>query len=280
MENLPKFTVCMSVYSKSKPDEFLAAFNSIIQQTAPPQEIILIIDGPISNDLEQTIEKTKALYDNLLQIIRLNENCGLGIALKTAIENASNELIARMDSDDISYPDRFAAQLDYFTKHPDVAILGGQITEFIDNPNNIIGKRVVPLDHEAIAKYMKKRCAMNHPTVMFRKEAVINAGNYQDWFLNEDYYLWIRMLKCDYKFANLNKLLVNIRVSKELYIRRGGKAYFKSEVEIQKLMRKLRMISLPRELYNIIIRFCVQILLPNSLRALLYQSVFRTKADA
>lgn len=277
MATLPKFTVCMSVYMNSKSDEFLTAFDSVVCQSAPPDEIILIIDGPIRPELESAIQQISS--QESLRIIRLQENKGLGTALKIGVENASNDWIARMDSDDVSLPERFSLQLKYIQQHPEVDILGGQITEFVDKPENIIGKREVPLDNDAIYSYMKKRCAMNHPTVIFRKEAVIKAGNYQDWFLNEDYYLWIRMVTNKCIFANLDNVLVNIRVNKELYARRGGWKYFKSEAGLQNLMRDLGMISWFRKVFNISARFFVQILLSNKLRATLYQSLFRNKAN-
>lgn len=264
----------MSVYSKSKPDEFLVAVESIVRQTIPPNEIILIIDGPISEGMEQAVDQVKTANPTF-KIIRLPKNQGLGNALKIGVENASYDLIARMDSDDISLPNRFELQLQYHKEHPETDIFGGQITEFIDDPHHVIGKRVVPLDHESIRRYMKRRCAMNHPTVMFRKEAVIRSGNYQHWFQNEDYYLWIRMLDHHCKFGNLDQVLVNIRAGSDLYARRGGKAYFKSEVGIQRQMRKFRQISIFREIYNITIRFFAQILIPNQVRAWLYQTLLR-----
>ena len=263
----------MSVYINSKPDEFLAALNSIINQTIPPNEIILIIDGPISEDLESAIKTIQ--HNESLRIIKIPENKGLGNALRIGVENARYDFFARMDSDDISLPNRFELQLNYFIQHPNTDVLGGQITEFVGTPDHIIGKRMVPLSNEEIYSYMKKRCAMNHPSVMLRKTSVINAGNYQDWFLNEDYYLWIRMMSNRCKFANLSQVLVNLRVSDGLYERRGGWRYFKSEAGIQVLLHKYHFITWLREVYNISLRFIMQILLPNKVRAFIYQTILR-----
>lgn len=273
MQNLPNFTVCLSVYQNSKPDEFLVAFNSIINQTIPPNEIILVIDGPISKELASVIKSVQ--QNESLKIIELPENKGLGNALRIGVENSHNDLIARMDSDDIALSNRFELQLNHFLQHPNTDVLGGQVTEFIGTPDHIIGKRIVPLTNKDIYSYMKKRCAMNHPSVMLRKKAVMDAGNYQDWFLNEDYYLWIRMMSNKCEFANLDQVLVNLRVSEGLYERRGGWSYFKSEAGIQVLLHKYHFISRFREIYNIVLRFIIQILLPNKIRAFIYQNVLR-----
>ena len=154
-------------------------------------------------------------------------------------------------------------------------IVGGQISEFIDSPDNIVGKRIVPTDNEDILGYMKQRCAFNHMTVMFRKQSVLRVGNYQDWFWNEDYYLWVRMMLAGCKFANLPDTLVNVRVGKDMYARRGSMKYFKSEEGIQRYMLQHHLISFPRYLYNVTGRFIIQVLMPNWLRGFVFRTLFR-----
>ena len=180
-----------------------------------------------------------------------------------------------MDSDDISAQDRFEKQLKYLEAHPDCDILGGQMTEFIDNSDIIVGRRDVPMTNEDIYRYMKSRCGLNHVTVMFRKEAVLKAGNYQDWFWNEDYYLWVRMMLAGCKFANLTDVLVNVRSGKDQYARRGGMKYFKSEEGLQRFMLKNHLVSFPRYLFNISARLIVQVLMPNWLRGFVFRTLFR-----
>lgn len=174
--------------------------------------------------------------DNLIKVIWLPENKGLGNALRVAVLECQNELIARMDSDDIAIADRFEKQIRFFSADESLAICGGQIEEFIDDIKNIVGKRVVPETDSELKEYSKRRCPFNHMTVVFRKSAVCEVGNYQDWFWNEDYYLWIRMALAQMKFANLPDTLVYVRVGKDMYSRRGGKKYFKSEVELQRFL--------------------------------------------
>ena len=184
-----------------------------------------------------------------------------------------------MDSDDICLPYRFEKQLNYLSKHHDCSIVGGQITEFIDSPNNIVGKREVPLTNEAIYDYMKRRCALNHVTVMFRKEAVLLAGNYQDWFWNEDYYLWVRMMLAGCRFGNLPDVLVNVRSGANQYARRGGKRYFDSEIGIKQLMLRKGLISKKEFIVNYICRFAVQRMLPNRVRGWVLRTFARKRVS-
>lgn len=268
------FSVCTSVYKNDNPEFVKIALDSITtEQTCKPLEVVLVVDGPVPDVLSDVIrsyEKYEAF-----RIVWEPENKGLGNALRIGVECAKYPIIARMDSDDISAPDRFEKQLKYLVEHPDCNIVGGQMTEFIDNPDNVVGRRDVPLTNEDIYRYMKSRCGLNHVTVMFRKEAVLKAGNYQNWFWNEDYYLWVRMMLAGCKFANLPDILVNVRSGKDQYARRGGMKYFKSEEGIQRLMLKNRLVSLPRYLFNVSARLVVQVLMPNWLRGFIFQKLFR-----
>lgn len=199
--------------------------------------------------------------------IYLKRNQGLGNVLRLAINSASYDIVARMDSDDIAVNDRFEKQLDYLSAYSEIGMVGGNITEFIGEVTNTVAQRMVPEKNDDICSYMKRRCPFNHMTVMFRKEAVLRAGNYQHWLWNEDYFLWIRMQLAGVMFGNLKENLVNVRVSKDMYIRRGGWKYFCSEATIQSYMLTHRVISFPLYLYNIVLRFGGQVVLPNWLRA-------------
>ena len=239
-----KFSVVTSVYHNDKPKFVSVALNSmLVDQTIKPTEIVLVRDGPVPPDLEELLSDYEVKYSDVLHIIRFEKNRGLGNALRLGIENTKYNLVARMDSDDICLPKRFEKQVLYMEEHPECDIVGGQMTEFIGEPTNIVGKRVVPESNEAIYKYMKSRCALNHVTVMFRKEAILKAGNYQDWFWNEDYYLWVRMMMSKCVFANLPDVLVNVRSGEDQYARRGGMRYFKSEKGIQQFMLDNHLIS-------------------------------------
>ncbi len=269
------FSVCMSVYKNDKPEYVVVALDSIIQQSVQPTEIVLVVDGPVPDALNEVLNDFETKNADLFHIIRLPQNGGLGNALRLAVENTKYELIARMDSDDICMPRRFEKQLAYFEQDPQISIVGGTISEFIDSPDHVVGQRICPLTDAEIRKYMKTRCGYNHMTVMFRKSEVLRVGNYQDWFWNEDYYLWIRMLLGGCKFANLPDVLVNVRVGKDMYARRGGWKYFKSEAKLQHYMWKHHLIGLPRYLYNVAIRFAVQVAMPNSVRGWVFRTFAR-----
>lgn len=272
------FSVCTSVYRNDKPDFVRVALDSmLVNQSVKPSEIVLVQDGPVPNELASLLQEYEDKYPSVMHIIRLEKNGGLGNALKLGVENAQYGICARMDSDDICLPDRFEKQLVYLDAHPEVDIVGGQMTEFIDAPDNIIGRRDVPLTNEEIYEYMKSRCALNHVTVMFRKEAVLKAGNYQDWFWNEDYYLWVRMMKAGCKFANIPDVAVNVRSGADQYARRGGKKYFDSEIGIKKLMLNEGMISKTQFAINYVERFIIQLLLPNSVRGWVFRTFARKK---
>ncbi|BCZ26079.1 glycosyl transferase [Claveliimonas bilis] len=275
MKNRKKFSVITSVYKSDNPVFFDRSLSSITElQTIIPDDIVLVVDGPISYELNEVIAKYEKKYD-IFNVIRLEKNGGLGNALKIAVKNTKYELIARMDSDDVSVSTRFEEQLKFFEMYPQIDIVGGNITEFIGEESNIVGSRIVPKSNEDIREYMKVRCAMNHVSVMYKKTAVQSAGGYQDWFWNEDYYLWIRMWLNGAVFANTGTTLVNVRVGEEMYKRRGGKEYFDSEKGLQNYMLKHGMISGKTYIVNIGKRIIVQKILPNKLRGWVFRTFAR-----
>lgn len=275
---MKQFSIITSVYKNDKPEFVRVALDSmLVEQTLKPTEIVLVRDGQVPTELENLLNVYEARYPEIFNIIRLEQNGGLGKALKLGVEVAKYDVVARMDSDDICLPNRFELQLRFLNQHPEVDIVGGQMTEFIDTPDNIIGKRVVPCMNDEIYRFMKSRCALNHVTVMFRKEAVLKAGNYLDWFWNEDYYLWVRMMMAKCKFANVPDVLVNVRSGADQYARRGGRKYYESEKGIKKLQLKNSMISKKEYLYFMTQRYIIQILMPNWLRGWVFRKLARKK---
>lgn len=267
------FSVSMCVYGKDNPDWFRTAVNSILNQTKSPDEVVLVVDGPVPEELDCVIKSFEK--NPIFKIIRLKVNKGHGEARRTGLSNCTHELVALMDADDISAPNRFEKQLELFENNPDITIVGSSITEFVGEPENIVGARVVSADDAAIKLDIKKRCPMNQMTVMFRKSDIEKAGGYIDWYCDEDYYLWLRLFLNGAVFANLPDYLVNVRVGKEMYQRRGGKKYFLSEAKLQKYMLDNKIIGLGTFAVNVAKRFVVQILLPNKLRSWVFKKFAR-----
>jgi glycosyltransferase involved in cell wall biosynthesis len=264
----------MSVYKNDIPEYFCIALDSIINQTMPPSEIVLTIDGPVLEDLNAAIAKYEKKY-SLLKVVRLIENKGLGIAHQIGVNNCTNELIAVMDSDDIAVSNRFEKQVKCFMAEPNLDILGGYISEFVGQVDNVVGIREVPLDDKNIKNYLKWRCPLNHMTIMFKKSSVLKAGNYQDWHYDEDSYLFCRMYLVGCIFRNIPDILCHVRVGKEMYKRRGGWKYFASEAGLMRFMLNNKIIILYQYLINIFLRFVIQVLMPDNIRGFIFKYLFR-----
>lgn len=269
-----KFSVLLSIYNKEDPKYLISSLNSIIDQTYVPNEILIIKDGILNNKLNRICDDYLNNYPKLFKFIQLPQNQGLGKALQIGVNSCTHSIIARMDTDDIAKSDRFQKQLDEFMNDSELALLGSYIDEFSDTPSSIHSIRMVPLTHIDIMEYAKKRNPFNHMTVMFRKNAVLDAGNYQPFHLCEDYYLWFRMLLKGYKMKNLPESLVYARVDKNMFQRRGGLKYFVQEIKLQNIFYKSNFISCFEYVRNVVIRMVVR-LLPNKVRWLLYKKYLR-----
>ena len=268
-----RISVLMSVYSKEKPAYLQQSLDSIFAQTMPPNEVVLVKDGPLSEALDTIIEQYTKQHEEI-HVINLPKNEGLGPALCEGLKQCHNELVARMDSDDISKPERLAKEAAYLEQHPEIDIVGSWADEFTDNPNMPNAIRKVPQSHEELVVFSRKRNPMNHPTVMFRKKAVENAGNYRNSPLFEDYDLWIRMMQNGARFHNLQESLLYFRLSKDFYSRRGGCSYIHKELKFQQSIRKMGHIGYFTMIHNIIKRTLLRII-PNYWREKIYFFLLR-----
>ena len=271
-----KFSVLMTVYKKETADHFRQAMDSVLNQTVKADEIVLVRDGLVPDELQQCIDEYLENEKNITYI-PLEENTGSGNASRIGVEIARNEIIARMDSDDISVPNRFELQLKAFEDNPEIDVVGGTIAEFIDDMSNVVCLRETALDNEEIKEYMRSRSAINNVSAMFKKSSVIKAGNYIELHFVEDYYMWCRMLACGCNFMNLPDVLVYVRVGQDMYARRGGYAYFKSLKELEKYKKKAGITGSFKYIKNVTIRFIQCVLLPNKLRGFLYKKIARKR---
>ena len=273
-ENI-KFSALLSVYYKENPEWLKIALDSIINQTLQPNEIVLVEDGKLTDELYRIIEDYKTNYPNLFNIVPLEKNSGLGEALRIGILNCSNEIVARMDTDDIARNDRFEKQVQFMNEHPDIDVVGSWISEFEDNPDKIISYRQLPTSHEEIYKFGQFRCPVNHMTIMYKKSAVLKAGNYQTFKNIEDYYLWGRMLKQGIKFANIPECLVNVRAGNAMFTRRANLTYFwNSEYPLHTEFYKMGFISYPQYIRNISSKFLLRVI-PKWAMAIVYKKFLR-----
>ena len=270
---MKKISVLISVYNKERADYLQQSLDSIFKQSMPPDEVVLVEDGPLTEALETVIAQYKGLHQELL-VVKLPENVGLGPALCEGLKHCHNELVARMDSDDIAKPERLAKEAAYLEQHPEIDIVGSWTEEFVDNPSQPNAIRKVPQNHEELVAFSRKRNPMNHPTVMFRKTAVEAAGSYRDCLLFEDYDLWIRMILNGARFHNLQESLLFFRISKDFYCRRGGWSYIQQEIRFQRSIRHMGHIGTMTMIHNIMLRTMLR-MIPNYWREKSYYLLLR-----
>lgn len=271
---LADYSVLMSVYSKDNHMYLEESIQSILNQTHQTNDFVIVCDGPLTEDLNTILNKYESM-NSLIKIIRLNDNIGLGRALNYALPYCKNDMVARMDSDDISLPNRAAEQVKIFMNDQSLSIVSATIVEYDLEHENIESFKELPENHEEIIKYSKKRNPFNHPVTMFKKSAVIKIGGYQDFYLYEDYHLWIRLLEEGYRGYNIKEPLLHMRAGIELTNRRGGYKYFKSTKRFQKFLLSLKYISYPTYIFNIITRFTIQVLTPKKVRYYIYKKLLR-----
>ena len=274
----PPFSVLMAVYAKDNPAWIAQALDSVLHNTVPPAEIVVVQDGPVPPGISRVLAEYRAKYPRIKPVV-LEQNRGLGIALQKGLEACSCELVARMDADDISLPERFEKQLACFVQTPDLAVLGGTIEEVDAETLHLTAIRRVPQTDEQCRKFLKTRSPFNHVSVMFKKNLILQVGNYQPFHLMEDYYLWARCAAQHFKMANMSSILVRVRVNAAMYGRRGGWEYFKSNVALSAALRRWGLISWPVYLFNLAVRFTVQVAMPNFLRSLFYKKILRYNHD-
>lgn len=238
-----KFSVLLSVYAKEKTDFLVAALNSIYsEQTLKPNEIVLVKDGPLTKDLDDVVDKYDKNLKGILKIIVLKKNMGLGYALNEGLNACTNELVARMDTDDIATSNRFEKQIGFLMNNPNVDVLGANIEEFKDFPGDLKQYRKLPIRHEDIYNFAKFRSPLNHPTVVYKKSKVLDIGGYNTKILLwEDYLLWVNMLNNGSKFHNLNDVVLNFRIqeSNEMIKKRRGMKYAINEIRFAKYAKSI-----------------------------------------
>ncbi len=271
---MKQYSVLMSVYYKDNKQWLKVAIESIINQTIKTNDFVIIKDGKLTEELNEVISEYCKKYPDIFNVIELQKNVGLGPALAIGVNECKNELIARMDADDYSVPERCEKQLNKFSEDNKLDIIGSCIAEFIDDIKNVQAYRMLPEEDEEIKKFARRRNPFGHPSIMFKKTKVLEAGNYRSYYLVEDYDMWVRMIEKDVKCYNFQDVLVYMRISNDFYKRRGGIKYLKSILKFKKEQYKKGFYS--RKDYIISSgAHIVVCLIPNKVRDILYKKVLR-----
>lgn len=273
--NYPHFSVLMSVYNKEKASYLDKALMSVENQTVIPDEIIIVEDGPISIELKKVISKHKKKFGRGFKNVISEKNQGLGAALRLGTKYVSTNWIARMDSDDISVPNRFEIQLKEIIRKPNIAVVGGQVTEFAENKEKV-GIRRVPLSNKEITTFIKWRSPFNHPSVMINKRILQEVGGYIPYGNLEDYYLWARIIIGRYPVCNVNKSLVLMRVDEGMYQRRGKISNIKYFYQLREFLYKHNILTWSEKVAGNCL-MTINIILPRTMRKLIYQRVLHKK---
>jgi len=272
LNKYPKYSVLMTVYKKDNPLYFQIALDSMINQSIKPDEIIIVKDGPVTNEIQSIINFRKE--KGKINELQLKENIGLGLALNEGIKICKNELIARMDADDISLPKRCEKQLEMFNKNPKLDIVGLPVIEFNHDINDVIGRRNVPISNDDIYKFARTRDPFNHPTVMYRKSKLIEVGCYSNYRKNQDTDLWLKLLKNKAYCANLNDYLFYFRFDENTYKKRKNWLNTKLLIEIRYNAYKNHLCSFYDFFKVMIVQFIIFIL-PINLQKTIYRKVLR-----
>lgn len=267
------FSVLLPVYARDRADHLVDAFRSVVdQQSVRPSEVVVVVDGPIGARLREAVDAIRASPLTTVTVVRLPENRGLAHALNAGLDAAAHDIVARMDADDLSREDRFEVQLPWM--HRGFDLVGSALHEFriVGGQMRILGKRTPPLDEEGIRRRLPFADPFNHPTVVFRRDAVRAAGGYRPLGRMEDYWLFARMVMGGATTMNVADALVRYRVDSGSYARRGGVAVLRSELAMQRALRELRVTTRTQRVRNIIVRGGYR-LIPVGLRRVLYRRV-------
>lgn len=266
-------SVLMSLYHKEQPKFLCESFDSILNQTCLPHEILLVLDGEVTLELEKVVNDYARLLN--IKIVRLSKNMGLGYALSKGVEQCSNELIVRMDTDDVMVNNRIESQYDFMIGHPDVDACGGYFYEFVGSTDNVVAlANHYKIKHDDIVSSIGNRSPFAHPTIIIKRSAILLAGNYSSFVMQEDYYLFVKMHLAGCKFANIPQYLLYYRTD-NVISRRVGWVYFLNEIKLMYFMYQSNIIPVFQLLRNASLKFVIRVLLPKKIVSLIYSKILR-----
>lgn len=266
-------SVVVTTYAGDKPPELRDCFKSLIEQNQQPEEVMIVRGHDLPSELIEVVSEFELNAPFSVHDVAVDEQ-GRGHARRVGVEKANSEFVAIIDSDDIACPNRLRRQLEYFDRNPSTDVVGGYIGEFEIDPNEITSVREVPTEADEIKQVARYRCPVNHPTVMFRRDAVLDVGNYRKMEYGEDYELWCRLLANNKKITNIPEILVKVRAT-DLITRRRGREIVRREVQLQRAIVESGFYGWGMALTNLIIRIPLR-LLPKPLLKRIYQALLRS----
>jgi glycosyltransferase involved in cell wall biosynthesis len=261
-----KFSVLLSVYQKESPQFLNSCLESIHNQSLSPNEIVIVEDGPLTEDLHAILQQWKNVFGKSLKTISLDKNLGLGKALAHGVKACQHEIIVRMDADDLCFQDRFRKQISFLIANPDVDVVSSWIDEFIADTSEIFATRRVPETNADILKFHRKRNALNHMAVVFKRSKVIAAGSYTHMPYFEDYFLWSKMMKMKMKFYNIQESLVYARIGTDMIGRRHGLSYIQAEFNHYVALKRIGFINSFEMIKMLAIRLPLRLIPKNILK--------------
>lgn len=271
------FALLLPVYGGDRPRFLRDAFRSTVDdQARRPDQVVAVQDGPVSQELRRCLDEIRERSPVPVTLVRLEHNGGLGRALDAGLSASQHEIVARMDADDVSMPRRFELQVPVIEEGAD--IVGSGLLEFGDDPGDTVVRRTPPSDPGEIARYARFHDPFNHPTVVYRRSAVLGAGGYRDLPLMEDYWLFARMIANGARARNIAEPLVYYRVGADAYARRGGMRLLQSELRLQRLLRRDGFTTRAQYVRNVGVRGGYR-LLPQWVRRPVYRRVIATYGE-
>lgn len=267
------YSVLMSVYAKEKPEYLRASIESVLAQSVKTDDFVIICDGPLTEELDEVLKEVSKGQEELFQIHRLSFNVGIGRALNVGIKLCKHDIVARMDSDDLAFPTRMEKEYALLTKE-NLDLVSATVVEFSESISELGRKRQLPVSQEEIRRFARRRNPFNHPAMMYKKSSVEKAGGYQDFYLFEDYYLWVRMLLAGMQGMNLEEPLLYMRTGTGMHQRRGGTRYAKSILQFRFWQLKSGFSS-PLDFLLVAPGHMLVALLPNGMRKAFYENVLR-----
>lgn len=274
---MTKYSVLTTLYSKEKPEFLRQCLDSMLNQTVPPSEYVIVKDGPLTDELEAVLREYQE-KSPVFKIVGLDVNSGCGPASIAGMDACTYEYVARIDSDDISLPNRCELEIEALDKEPDLAVIGSDLYEFEDDSSVITAIKKMPTEPEDIYIFGKRRNPFNHSTVMMRKSIVQEKGGYAPLRRSLDLELFTKLLMKGCKCRNIGEPLVLFRTGSARVKRKKNWTNLKCDLEVYKRNYKGKYISLVDYCY-VVLRQVVFFIMPSGLAGTLYTKIYRSRVN-